>query len=137
MKKLFTMLMVMSIITVGFSKPLKIKEEKKESHLTIKGESLTSGDYTYEVMIRVGQEYATISKEWSYFGHYRIKVDAEFDYKVVFTDERGNHKVMYINKTDPNGEDYKYKIDVDFRFEAYFAELKKIGKKYKHSVHTF
>lgn len=139
MKKFIFTILAVAIAMVGFShKPVSYDGLDKSS-LTVKGESLTEGEYTYKVYQRVNEMFILKSEKRSFRGKYHIKVDAGHDYKVMFVDDSDNVKILYINRSYPTGENYKYQIDIDFRFEEYFAELRKhtVKNKYTHSVHKF
>lgn len=141
MKKSILTILLVAIASISFShEPVSYLDgSTKQSSLIVKGESLTSGEYTYKVYQRVNSLFILKAEERSVNGRYIFKVNANYDYKVVFIDDKDKVKVMYINRSYPTGDDYKYKIDLDFRFEEYFAELKKhkFKNKYTHVVHKF
>lgn len=140
MKKIVLTILFSAIALISFShEPVSHYDGSKASSLIVKGESLTKGEYTYKVYQRVNDLFILKTEEESMNGRYIFQVDASYDYKVVFINEDEKVKVLYINRMYPNGTDYKYRIDVDFRFEKYFAELKKhtVKNKYTHTVHKF
>ena len=132
-------ILVMAIAMISFSHEPVSYDGLEKSSLTVKGASLTEGEYTYKVYERVNALFILKATEKSLNGKYKIKVDAGKDYKVVFINESDDMKVLYINRSYPTGETYKYQIDIDFRFSEYFAELKKhkYKNKYTHSVYKF
>lgn len=132
---MIAMVLLMIVPSYGQSKRLKKKYRIMNSHLTIKGKTVGKATFTYEVFKWGKHGYESVSKRKSAKGRYRITVNSRYNHKVVFSDDLGDTKTMYVNKANPTGRDYKYQLDIDFKFDRYFAELKRRGNKYKHYVH--
>jgi len=134
MKKAILVLVVLLGISTRYSQA-KTDESKTESTLTMVGETVTNDSYTYEVFLWKNDEYHSISLSSASRGKYRIKVDAKHDYMVVFLNSEGSCKTMFITKAISTGHNYKYQLDIDFRFTTYFAEVKRRGSNYRHAVY--
>tara|TARA_R100000951_G_scaffold97742_2_gene87462 strand:- start:97 stop:543 length:447 start_codon:yes stop_codon:yes gene_type:complete len=137
MKRLILTFTAVLMIVVAFGNTDVKKEKKQEKYsiLTIKGKVRSMDNYTYELFVFRNGSYKSLMMDGDYKGKYKVSVDTKHNYKLVFTSSDEVVKTMYIQSAEPTGKNYGYSLDFDFRFDKYFAELKKKGNKYKHYVY--